>query len=117
MAKKSTLETPTLLDHTTGLTALGTCLVAGLSWKPVLGQDPEKLAIQEAKIAGASHYVQSGKSSNVGLTKLPKDEVTRYISLAGLFASSNPASSVFLALILTRRKIRYGYVVSPTGPY
>jgi Pilin accessory protein (PilO) len=98
MAKTHSLEAPTLLDHTSGLAPVGTCLVAGLWWKPLLGQHPEKMATSEAKKGGGTHYVHTGKTSYVGFTHLPKTEKTQYVSLASLLANATRSNTVFLAL-------------------
>lgn len=102
---KSTLPVPTLLDSSTGLVPSGTCFVAGLSWKVLLGQNPEKMALAESKRARATHYVYSDKSGNVGYTKLKAvDKNTKYVSMARLFAASNPSSTVFLALSINEQQ-------------
>ena len=102
---KSTLPVPTLLDQTTGLVPDGTCFVAGLSWKVLLGLNPEKMALAESKKAKASHYVYSDKSGNVGYTKIKAVEKnTKYVSMARLFAASNPSSTVFLALSINEQQ-------------
>lgn len=99
MAKTNTLAAPTLLDHTSGLAPNGTCLVAGMSWKPLLGQNPGRLAAVEAKNAGGTHYAYADKSGSAGFAKFKASDKVQYLSMASLFAASIPASStVFLAL-------------------
>lgn len=102
---KNALSVPTLLDQSTGLVPDGTCFVAGLTWKVLLGQNPEKMALTESKKAKATHYVYSDKSGNVGYTKFKAvDKSTKYVSMARLFAASNPSSTVFLALTVNEQQ-------------
>ncbi|WP_183016532.1 hypothetical protein [Achromobacter sp. UMC46] len=63
-------------------------LVFGLKWRTVLGEDLQKLALQAARKAKATHYVQSdARSSSVGLVTAKGSE-TRAKTRATLFSGA-----------------------------
>jgi hypothetical protein len=63
-------------------------LVFGLKWRTILGEDLQKLALQTARKAKATHYVQSdARSSSVGLVTAKGSE-TRAKSRATLFSGA-----------------------------
>ncbi|MDT4819173.1 hypothetical protein FQZ97_522870 [compost metagenome] len=63
-------------------------LVFGLKWRTVLGEDLQKLALQAARKAKATHYVQSdARSSSVGLVTAKGSE-TRAKTRATLFSAA-----------------------------
>ncbi|KAG1252575.1 hypothetical protein G6F68_011726 [Rhizopus microsporus] len=63
-------------------------LVFGLKWRTVLGEDLQKLALQAARKAKATHYVQTdARSSSVGLVTAKGSE-TRAKTRATLFSGA-----------------------------
>ncbi len=63
-------------------------LVLGLKWRTVLGEDLQKLALQAARKARATHYVQSdSRSSSVGLLTA-KGRETRTKTRASIFSAA-----------------------------
>ncbi|OAE64091.1 hypothetical protein A7J71_19595 [Achromobacter insolitus] len=63
-------------------------LVLGLKWRTVLGEDLQKLALQAARKARATHYVQSdSRSSSVGLLTA-KGRENRTKTRASIFSAA-----------------------------
>lgn len=102
MAKKPSivLPEPIILGESSGLVPPGKALVMGLTWKVLLGQSLDELALAESIKAKASHFTHSGRSGSVGYTRFKADPKLAYLSLANLFAASNPISTAFVALTI-----------------
>lgn len=100
MAKEQAivLPDPLVLDGSTGLVPDGTALVLGLTWKVLLGQDLEAIALSESAKVKATHYSHAARSGSVGYARLKPDPKVAYLSAASLVAASHPTSTAFVAL-------------------